>query len=59
MKPGDDWVISLCHYHHAIQHAMGESAFERQYSIDMQALAKEFAAKSDPLRRYLSRKRAA
>lgn len=59
LKPGDEWAVSLCSHHHREQHQIGEQAFERKYAIDMKKLAAEFAAKSDPLRRYLARKRAA
>jgi len=46
MKPGDDWVISLCSHCHRRQHQIGEPAFERETGIDMKALAMEFFAKS-------------
>jgi hypothetical protein len=46
MKPGDDWVISLCSDHHREQHQIGERAFEARRGIDMKALAVEFFAKS-------------
>ena len=52
MKPGDQWVISLCRFHHTIQHAHGEERFELAFGIDMKALAQEFAQKS-PHRRKL------
>lgn len=50
-KPGDDWAISLCRWHHAEQHQLGENAFEAKYVINMKALAKEFAAASPALKR--------
>lgn len=46
MKPSDRWSISLCEYHHLEQHQIGERAFEVRYSIDMTALASEFAQRS-------------
>lgn len=46
IKPGDNWVISLCVHHHLMQHQHGEREFEQLFSIDMKALAMEFAAKS-------------
>ena len=52
MKPGDQWVISLCASHHQTQHECGERWFEATYHIDMKALAQEFAAKS-PYRKRL------
>ena len=45
-KPGDQWTISLCLWHHAQQGGEGEPAFQKRHGIDMIALAKEFAAKS-------------
>ena len=45
-KPHDRWCISLCAMHHRIQHNMGEFSFEKEYEIDMKALAREFAAAS-------------
>jgi hypothetical protein len=46
VKPSDAWTISLCRDHHAEQHQIGERAFEQRHSIDMKALAAEFARKS-------------
>jgi hypothetical protein len=42
LKPGDNWAISLCAYHHQFQHDIGEEEFERIYKIDMKALAAAF-----------------
>ena len=39
VKPSDFWTIPLCHYHHAQQHRIGELAFEKQYAIEMKAIA--------------------
>lgn len=55
VKPGDDWTISLCRWHHAEQHQIGEPAFEAKYVIDMKKLAQAFAAASAPLRRIGSK----
>ena len=52
-KPSDKWTISLCRFHHAEQHRIGERAFEDKYSISMAALAMEFARRS-PFRSKLS-----
>lgn len=49
VKPGDEWVISLCRQHHAEQHRIGEAEFESRYGIDMKALAKEFADASQAI----------
>lgn len=46
IKPGDQWTISLCQFHHQAQHRHGEPYFESLVGIDMKALAREFAAKS-------------
>lgn len=40
IKPSDCWVIPLCAAHHRQQHQIGESAFEKQYNINMKELAK-------------------
>ena len=45
-KPGDQWTISLCPYHHGRQHAVGEKRFASAHSIDLMALAEEFARQS-------------
>ena len=54
-KPGDQWTISLCAYHHAQQHRYGEARFRDLHGIDLLALALEFAAKS-PHRKKLEEK---
>lgn len=46
LKPSDQWTLSLCRWHHAEQHAIGEEAFEKRYAIDLLALAEEFARRS-------------
>lgn len=58
-KPDDSLVYSGCHVHHAESHRIGEASFQKKYGLDLLWIAAEFAAKSDPLRRYLARKRAA
>lgn len=45
-KPDDFYTISLCHDHHARQHALGEISFASEYGIDLDKLADEFAAAS-------------
>jgi hypothetical protein len=42
-KPHDIYGISLCRLHHEEQHRIGAHAFGRKYSIDLSALAAEFA----------------
>jgi hypothetical protein len=39
MKPHDRWTVPLCTYHHSIQHAMGEAAFQAKYKVDMKSVA--------------------
>lgn len=51
MKPGDEWVISLCARHHRLQHQLGECEFEKEHCIDMKQLAIEFAKASPALKR--------
>ena len=43
LKPSDRWVISLCSFHHAEQHRIGERSFERRHGLDLVELAREFA----------------
>lgn len=42
LKPSDQWVISLCRFHHAEQHRLGERAFEKKYGVDLVKLASTF-----------------
>lgn len=46
LKPSDRWTVSLCHSHHAEQHAIGEAAFQQRYQIDLVALSEAFARRS-------------
>jgi hypothetical protein len=39
LKPGDNWTIPLCSFHHQMQHAWGENGFENFHKIDMRAIA--------------------
>lgn len=55
-KPSDYFAVSLCWLHHAIQHSIGEETFERQFGIDLHALALEFAQAS-PKRAEIARAR--
>ena len=59
LKPSDEWTISLCNFHHTIQHALGEPRFEGRYGIDMKALAAEFASRSPALKRMRMKEKAA
>jgi hypothetical protein len=49
LKPSDHWAISLCSFHHAEQHRIGEATFEKLHGIDLQAIAEEFAGASPHL----------
>lgn len=51
IKPGDEWTIPLCAGAHWHQHQIGEAAFERQFGIDMKAIAEGLAARSPALRK--------
>lgn len=53
LKPSDRWSVSLCREHHIEQHRLGETEFERRYSIELRRLAMEFASRS-PHRRKLA-----
>lgn len=46
VKPGDNWTLPLCSFHHAQQHRMGETSFEKAYKIDMKKIAQALWAKS-------------
>lgn len=50
-KPGDQWTVSLCVPHHREMHNIGIGAFELCYSLDLLALAREFASQSPALKR--------
>lgn len=53
LKPGDNWTLPLCSWHHATQHRIGERAFEQEYGIDMKAIAQALWQRS-PHRRKSS-----
>lgn len=57
-KPSDYHTISLCRFHHAEQHRIGERTFAGCYEIDPWALANEFAAKSPKAREIREHKNA-
>lgn len=40
IKPGDCWTVPLCRDCHARQHQIGEPEFERQWGVDLKAVAK-------------------
>jgi len=46
LKPSDRWCVSLCAFHHAEQHRLGERRFEAKYDLDLAALAIQFAVHS-------------
>lgn len=45
-RPDDFYGIALCRDHHAEQHSVGEKSFEARHSLNMMALADEFARAS-------------
>jgi hypothetical protein len=46
LKPSDRWCISLCSFHHAEQHHIGERRFETRHDISLAELAELFAIRS-------------
>jgi hypothetical protein len=46
LKPSDRWCISLCAWHHAEQHRIGEQRFGDKYDLDLLTLASEFARRT-------------
>jgi len=52
LKPSDAWCVSLCSQHHAEQHRVGELTFETRYSLDLVALARQFARRSPHWRTF-------
>lgn len=46
LKPSDRWCISLCSFHHAEQHVLGERRFEGKHGICLAELAELFARAS-------------
>ena len=52
LKPSDRWCLSLCAFHHAEQHRIGEARFEARHGICLADIAALFAQRS-PHRRVL------
>lgn len=52
IKPHDQWTVPMCDVHHSEQHAIGEPAFERKYSLNLGASAIKLAAMSPHRRRW-------
>lgn len=46
LKPSDRWCISLCSFHHAEQHRIGEARFEIRYDLALADLDRLFARRS-------------
>jgi hypothetical protein len=55
VKPSDFYTIPLCAEGHALQHAIGEPAFERAFKISMLNIANELARKSPHKAKWLNR----
>ncbi|MCF2514852.1 hypothetical protein LVY65_07215 [Sphingomonas sp. G124] len=51
LKPSDRWCISLCRFHHAEQHRLGEPRFEQKHRICLTDLAEAFARRSPHYRK--------
>lgn len=49
VKPSDNYVIPLCHYHHDQQHRLGEKSFAMLQFIDPLKIANELASRSPAL----------
>ena len=45
-KPGDDDTVPLCAEHHSRGHSIGCKKFERQFSLDLSAIASELWRRS-------------
>lgn len=54
-KPGDNFVLPLCSYHHRMQHVVGEAEFERVFAINMKAIA-EGLWRASPARKRMEAK---
>ena len=46
LKPSDRWCLSLCAFHHAEQHRIGEASFEARYGICLADIAALFTRRS-------------
>lgn len=55
IKPGDNWVIPLCSYHHALQHKQGEPGFEKVFRIDMKKIAQDLWFRSPHRKKWENR----
>jgi hypothetical protein len=51
-KPGDNWAIPLCYFHHRKQHTMGEASFEEKYGIRMKKIAEALWQKSPHRKKF-------
>ena len=49
IKPGDEWTVPLCGYHHPEGHNIGWQTFEEKYDLNLREAALWFAKRSpDP-----------
>lgn len=46
LKPHDGFAVPMCHAHHAEYHQRGHKEFQRQYGVDLAALAVAFVKDS-------------
>lgn len=58
IKPPDWFGVSLCQFHHGIQHLAGAETFQKVHGIDLWKLAAEFAKASPDVAMKLAMKEA-
>lgn len=54
VKPSDCYVVPLCSAHHALQHQIGEGAFENRFKVKLLQSANELWLKSPHRHKFLS-----
>lgn len=55
VKPGDNWAIPLCEFHHRCQHAQGEQTFWAQQRTDPLKIAQDLWFKSPHRKKWENR----
>lgn len=51
IKPGDEWLVPLCHKHHMEGHDKGWRSFERRHSINLAEKAADYWRRAPESRR--------
>ena len=51
MKPGPEWTIPLCVFHHQEGHQIGWRTFEARYQVELRSVAMAMTAASPVLRK--------